>query len=140
MSAWSDHEVEAKVIQVLSAVPVVNADGHHYGKAFVTTYQLAIKLDQRYPELKGQLGRKLGGMGTGEHVSLSQYLGKQLSAQIKKHGDAYPIEGAFLSGLALTELSFKTADGEALVSSVTGTGYDLSLFRKRPDASGATVG
>ncbi|WP_432890828.1 hypothetical protein ACQPYH_13560 [Kribbella sp. CA-245084] len=124
---------------MLSAVPVVNADGHHYGRAWVTTYQLAIKVAETFPKLADDLGLKLGGAGTGEQVSLSQYLAKQLSAQIKKHGDNYRIEGAFLSGLALTELKFKRSDGEELKSSVTGSGYDLSLFRVRPKQFSADV-
>ncbi|MET9275886.1 hypothetical protein [Kribbella sp. NPDC003557] len=135
MSAWIDNDVEAKVRAVLSEVPVVNADGHHYGRAWITTYQLAIKVAKKFPDLAGQLKVKLGGAGTGQQVSLAQYLAKQLSTQIKKHGDAYPVEGAFLSGIDLTELTFRTAEGNELRSSVTGSGYDLSLFRLRSGSS-----
>jgi hypothetical protein len=130
MSAWNDFDVEAKVLKALETVPVVNEAGHHYGRAWITTYQLAIKVHELHDDLAESLHLKIGGAGTGEQTSLSQYLAKQLSAQIKRQ-DNYPIEGAFLSGISLVELRFKRHDGEPLTSSVSGSGYDLSLFRLR---------
>jgi hypothetical protein len=131
MTNWADFDVEAKILGALETVPIVNQAGHHYGRAWITTYQLAIKVNELHPELAKSLNLKVGGAGTGEQSSLAQYLAKQLSAQIKHLGDQYPVEGAFLSGVALTELRFKMHDGQPLTSSVTGSGYDLSLFRRR---------
>ncbi|MEV6283482.1 hypothetical protein [Kribbella sp. NPDC051770] len=131
MSDWADFDVEAKVLEALETVPVVNQDGHHYGRAWITTYQLAIKVHELHNDLADSLGLKVGGVGTGEQSSLSQYLARQLSNQIKRHGETYPVEGAFLSGVALSELRFKKHDGQPLTSSVTGSGYDLSMFRRR---------
>ncbi|MFI5729267.1 hypothetical protein ACIA49_04040 [Kribbella sp. NPDC051587] len=129
MSDWNDYDIEAKVLKALGTVPVVNEAGHHYGRAWITTYQLAIKVDELHPDLKKSLGLTVGGIGTGKQTSLAQYLAKQLSMNIKRSEGRYPVEGAFLSGIALDELRFKGANGEEVISSVTGTGYDLSLFR-----------
>ncbi|MEV8378766.1 hypothetical protein AB0P21_38855 [Kribbella sp. NPDC056861] len=131
MSTWDDFDIEARVIEALETVPVVNELGHHYGMAWVTTYQLAIKVDELNPGLVTSLTLTVGGVGTGKQVSLAQYLAKQLSEKIKRSEGGYPVEGAFLSGVALSHLQFKTPDGEPVTSSVTGTGYDLSLFRMR---------
>ncbi|WP_433003301.1 hypothetical protein [Kribbella sp. CA-294648] len=129
MSAWNDFDLDTKVRDALTTVPIVNEAGHHYGRAWITTYQLAIKIHELNEDLAARLNLKVGGLGTGEQSSLAQYLARQISAQIKRLGNGYPIEGAFLSGIALTELSFKMHDGSSLTSSVTGSGYDLSLFR-----------
>jgi hypothetical protein len=42
MSVWVDHTVEAKVIAVLTDVPLA-APGHHFGRPYMTAYQLAIE-------------------------------------------------------------------------------------------------
>jgi hypothetical protein len=54
MSVWADHEVENKVLAILSDVHLVN-DYHHFGRPYMTAYQLAINLDARYPEVKTAL-------------------------------------------------------------------------------------
>ena len=129
MSIWSDHDVEAKVIDVLEHVHLVN-DYHHFGRPYISAYQLAIALDARYPEVAQALGVRIGGAGTGERDSLSQYLARELSRRIK--GDpSYPVQGAFISNEAVHELSYDTARGERVTSSLTGTRFDLSLFRLR---------
>ena len=127
MSIWSDYDVEAKVIDVLGHVHLVN-DYHHFGRPYISAYQVAIALDARYPEVAQALGVRIGGVGTGERDSLSQYLARELSRRIK--GDpGYPVQGAFMSNEAVHELSYDTPRGERVTSSLTGTGFDLSLFR-----------
>jgi hypothetical protein len=130
MSIWSDYDVEAKVVEVLGDVHPVN-DYHHFGRPYVSAYQLAIALDARYPEVAAALGVTIGGAGTGERDSLSQYLARELSRRIKSDA-VYPVQGAFISNEAVHELSYDTASGERVTSSLTGTGFDLSLFRLRP--------
>ena len=80
MSVWEDHDVENKVIAVLTDVHLVN-DYHHFGRPYMTAYQLAIHLHARYPEVAQALGVKVGGAGTGERTSLAQYLSRELSRQ-----------------------------------------------------------
>jgi hypothetical protein len=130
MSIWSDYDVETKIIDVLAAVHLVN-NHHHFGRPYVSAYQLAIALDARYPEVAQALGVRIGGAGTGERDSLSQYLARELSRRIKSN-PGYRVQGAFISNEAVHELSYDTALGERLTSSLTGTGFDLSLFRLRP--------
>ena len=95
----------------------------------MTPYQLAIMLVERYPDLQA-LG-PVGGAGVGQRNTFAQYLAGQLSAKIKANGDSYPIEGALLSGRHAREISYEEHGGEPVVSSLTGSGFDLTLFRLR---------
>ncbi|MGW4523055.1 hypothetical protein [Amycolatopsis sp. NPDC004378] len=127
-SAWAKLSVLDKVQQVLEDVSV---DDHHFGRRWVTAYQLAILLDERYPEVGAELGLEVGGAGTGSHTSLSQYLARQLSGLIKAEGDRFPVEGAFLSNEHVASLNFVGPGGATVTSSLTDSGYDLSMFRVR---------
>jgi hypothetical protein len=132
MSVWAEREVENKVLAILSDVHLVN-DHHHFGRPYMTAYQLAINLDAWYPEVKTALMVTVGGAGTGERTSLAQYLARELSGRIKRDPH-YPVQGAFLSNEAVRELVYEAADGQPVTSSLTGSGFDLSLFRIRVDA------
>lgn len=131
MSVWNDLGVEAKVLKALSDVTIVNESEHHFGRPYVTAYQLAIKLHNAHPEVAEALGRAVGGSGTGSRNSLAQYLAQQLSQRINRAGAAFPVEGTFLSNDGVTALTYAGADGQPLTSSLTGSGYDLSMFRRR---------
>lgn len=128
-SIWEQQDLEARIVEILSAVPTTS-EPHHFGRPFVTAYQLAIGLHRRYPSIANALGVQLGGLGTGEQTSLMQYLAQQLSRRIRQ-SDGYPVEGAFLSNIELHELTYRGPDGSAITSSLTGSGFDLSLFRLR---------
>jgi hypothetical protein len=129
ISIWDDHDIEGKVLIVLGDMHLVN-EYHHFGRPYMTAYQLAIKLDRRYPEVKAALKVQVGGAGTGERNSLAQYLAKELSRRIKSDPD-FSVEGAFLSNEAVHQLVYDAADGQLVTSSLTGSGFDLSLFRRR---------
>jgi hypothetical protein len=130
---WSQLDLESLVVDVLTDVPCVN-DVHHFGRPYVSAYQLAIELERRHPEVVAQIGKPIGGAGTGQHDSLSQYVANQLSREIRARGDAYPVQGAFLSNQNAREISFVRSNGEPVISSLVGTQYDLSLFRLRQPA------
>jgi hypothetical protein len=132
MSVWADLDVENKVLAILSDVHLVN-DYHHFGRPYMTAYQLAIKLDARYPEVKAALNVTVGGAGTGERRSLAQYLARELSGRIRREPD-HPVEGAFVSNEAVRELVYEGAGGQRVTSSLTGSGFDLSLYRIRVEA------
>jgi hypothetical protein len=134
MSVWEEQGVEAAVLEALGDVHLNNPDGHHFGRPYLTAYQLAIAVNAGRPEIAATLGVTVGGRGTGAHNSLAQYLARELSARIKRHGDDYPLEGAFVSNEHLTSLTYRDADGQAITSSLTGSGFDLSLFRARARA------
>jgi len=49
-------------------------------------------------------GKEVGGAGTGERTSLTQYLALELSRQIRGNPN-YPVEGVFISNQNVRELS-----------------------------------
>jgi len=129
MSVWSDYEVEGKITDILRQTPYQEA--HHFGRPYLSAYQLAIAVDRRWPSVRAALGNlPLGGLGIGTRNSLAQYLAGELSRRIKS-GDLTTIEGAFLTDQDLAELVYVESDGRRVTSSLTGSGYDLSLFRLR---------
>jgi hypothetical protein len=125
-SLWEQHNIENRVIRILREV---DDEGHHFGRPFLTAYQLAIEFDRRHHDIVIQLGKQVGGAGTGERTSLAQYLALELSRLIKDNPD-YPIEGAFISNQDVGELSYNYGT-RVITSSVTGSGYSLSMFRLR---------
>jgi hypothetical protein len=134
VSKWEQAGVLDAVVVALREIHVNSPDGHHFGRSYATSYQIAIKIDAAHPEIREMLGSEIGGAGTGAHYSFSQYLGRQLSGSIKRAQEAqqpYPVEGAFLSNDHLTALAYRDSHGKAITSSVTGTGFDLALFRLR---------
>lgn len=131
MTVWHELELEAKIRNALEQVTIANENGHHFERPYMTAYQLAIKLDRAYPEVAERLGVRIGGRGTGGRNSLAQYLARELSRSIRDADGSYFVEGAFLSNDELTELRYLAPDGEPLSSSLTGSGWDLSLFRLR---------
>ncbi|PWK82580.1 hypothetical protein C8D88_113173 [Lentzea atacamensis] len=135
MSIWERLSVQEKVREALGTVTIVNESGHHFGRPYMTAYQLAIKVDRAHPEIAKELKAEVGGAGKG--YSLAQYLAHQLSQRIKSGGDDFEIEGAFLSNDDVRRLTYSGPDGEPFDSSLTGTGFDISLFRlRRPHPAG----
>lgn len=133
MSVWESQHVLDAVVEALESVHLVHPDGHHLGRPYVTSYQIAIKVDHSYPNIRQALtDHELGGTGTGVHHSFAQYLGRELSGRIRRAQDAgehFQIEGAFLSNEHVTSLRFKDAAAHEFTSSLTGSNYDLGLFR-----------
>lgn len=141
-SIWDTESVLEAIVEALGGVHLHNPEGHHFGRPFLTGYQLAIKVDAAHPEIRQALGPhyELGGEGTGAHHSFAQYLARELSRNIKRHVDAdewYPVQGRFLSNEHVTELRYRDAQGSPRTSSLTGTGFDLALFRLRGIGEGA---
>ncbi|MGD0945546.1 MAG: hypothetical protein ABR972_14910, partial [Acidimicrobiales bacterium] len=77
------------------------------------------------------IGKPVGGARVGQHNSLAQYLAGELSRQIRRQGTQHPVEGAFMGNQDIEELRYRDADGEPITSSLTDSGFDLSLFRLR---------
>ena len=127
-SFWQQHDVEAKIRRILRDVPD-GIPGHHFGRPFLSAYQLAIEFALRYPQDAAALGLPVGGEGTGQRNSLSQYLAGQLSRLISL-GQLPDIEGGFLSNWHLADITFNN-QGLPLHSSLTTSGFPLSMFRLR---------
>ena len=124
-SVWEENELERKVVEVLSGVTCDSS--HHFGRPFLTAYQLAILVKDRFPDTFSLLGYPLGGRGAGVRYSFTSYLARQLSQKIKDRAITN-IEGRFLSNVQLLDIEFND-DGESVVSSLTDSQDDLSMFR-----------
>ena len=125
-SFWESQNIAAKLTDVLSRVTYVEPS-HHFGRPFVTAYQLAILFKERFPYEVSRLGHPVGGKDSGVKFSLTSYLAGQLSTRIKS-GEITDIEGCFLSNRQLIRIEFNDG-GETITSSSTDSQYDLSMFR-----------
>ncbi len=125
-SKWEKLKIEERLIDILSHAKSY-PDGHHFGKPFLTAYQLAIAFSQLHPVDALSLGFEVGGKGLGIHSSLAQYLARMLSTRINA-GNIRNVEGRFLSNKFLGQISFNSG-GEVIVSSLTGGQNQLSMFR-----------
>ena len=66
MSTWQNHSIERRIRKILKSVP---DEEHHFGRPFLSAYQIAIAFDQRLPAL---IGKPVDGKGTGRHDSLAR--------------------------------------------------------------------
>lgn len=126
VTKWDEFAVLDKVCEALKEVPRANNGS---GRAYMTSYQLAIKIDRDHPEVRQALEVEIGGVGTGRHVSFAQYLGRELSRRSGLAGSR--VEMAYLSNDHVTSATFEAADDKKIISSLTGTGFFTSLFRLR---------
>ena len=127
MTKWEQFDMERKVIEVLK-VKELNSK-HRLDRPFLTPYQIAIELTNKYPNLCQDLGMELGGAGTGFQHSLTQYIAQRLSGRIRNE-HIKNIERAFISNMHLTDLVFKDSNGQEIHSSKTDQDT-LSMFRLR---------
>ena len=123
---WDDHHLQEKITEVLAEI-TYNDPEHHFGRPFLTAYQLAILIKERFPDTFRRFGHPIGGRGSGVSYSFTSYLAGQLSQKIRD-GAVANIEGGFLSNQKLQEIEFTDA-GERVFSSLTDTQFDLSMFR-----------
>ena len=130
MSFWDDYTVEDNIRAILRDVRYTPKPNHHFGRPFITAYQLAIEYDMRFPELRRQHRWPIGGRGSGEHQSLAQRLARELSGRIR-NGSIQDIEGGFLSNCRLNDISFNSPSSPCGIihSSATQSSYDTSMFR-----------
>lgn len=130
VSVWQTNGMEQRIREALEAVHLNSPDGHHFGRPYVSSYQLAITLAAEDGDLLGAVGKEIGGKGTGEHHSLAQYIGNELSKQIKAQGENHYAEGAFFSNENVLRIVYRGPAKEH-ESSLTGTPWDMALFRLR---------
>ena len=45
MSQWNDHDLGGKIEQILADLPLGNPEGHHFGRPYLSAYQLAIEMN-----------------------------------------------------------------------------------------------
>lgn len=124
-SLWDELQLEDKIFQIINVES--HAPDHHFGRPFLTPYQIAISFKNLYPDDYRKIGKPVGGKGTGQQDSLAQYFALELSRRIK-NGSISNIEGRFLHRKYLTSLQYND-DGEVIESSAM-QAYDLSMFRR----------
>ena len=78
---WDANSLAPKVVQILRDLKY---DGHHLGRPFVTSYQLAILFKETFREDFDRLGYLVGGKGIGREFTLASYLARELSQRIKR--------------------------------------------------------
>ena len=124
-SLWDELQLEDKIFQILS-VESHNPD-HHFGRPFLTPYQIAISFKSLFPGDFARIGKPVGGKGTGQQDSLAQYFALELSRRIS-NGSIQNIEGRFLHRKHLITLQYD--DEGKVVESSSMQAYDLSMFRR----------
>ncbi|MFZ0051257.1 MAG: hypothetical protein WAK96_05740 [Desulfobaccales bacterium] len=122
---WGPLQMHDKITQILDVQS--HELGHHFGRPFMTPYQIAIKFRQNFPNEFNTIGKPVGGRGIGQQDSLAQYIALELSKRIQS-GEISNIEGRFLHRDYLDILRYKY-DGQEIESS-SGQAYDLSMFRR----------
>jgi hypothetical protein len=118
MSIWDKFQMEEKILAILDVRSY--APRHHFGRPFLTPYQIASAFKKRHPAAFREIGLPLGGDKTGQYNSLSQYIAHQLSCRIRDK--KIPVEGRFLYRKGLQAIRYKD-------SIETFQTYDLSMFR-----------
>jgi hypothetical protein len=104
MTVWNE-DVDRAVRAALAEVQLAEPARNHFGRPYITAYQLAIKVHRLMPDLAERLQRAAD------------------------HGENFGIEAALLSNTHVSAMTFTRPDGGRLDSSNVGSGYDLSLFR-----------
>lgn len=125
MSIWQQHSIESRIRAILASVP---HDGHHFGRPFLSAYQIAIAFAQRYPREANLIAKPIGGGDIGRHDSLAQYFANQLSGRIRD-GELSDIEGRYLNGWFLDTLQYDN-HGQPIVSSLGQA--NMAIFRLGP--------
>jgi hypothetical protein len=131
MSTWQQHAVEDKIVTVL--MDAAYNEEHRFGRPFMSAYQLAIEINRLWPEVRQSFSKAhpVGGAGVGVRQSFAQYLARELSRRINA-GSMPHVQGAFLGDQHLQALVYVDPDeseGGEVTSSLTGSGYQLSLYR-----------
>lgn len=124
ISQWDQLQMDAKLLRVLDVQS--HDPSHHFGRPFLTPYQIAIRFNQLYSQDVQIIGKPLGGAGTGQQDSLAQYIALELSKRIKDRRITN-IEGRFLYRGNLKTLQYEV-NGQIIESSSM-QAYDLSMYR-----------
>ena len=125
---WRKHDVLGKVVAILSSQRNRRDPEGQFGYPFLTSYQIAILLDEQHPEIRRELDMRLGGVpepGKPDRDSLAHYLATQLSRVSRNERDC-KVEKAMLSGHHC-KINFSV--GDRIFQSAV---YPLSMFRYRP--------
>lgn len=123
MSNWLSYDIEKRLRRIMGKEYYRMKPNHHFGRPFLSGYQLAIEFDKLYHSDVVSLGYVIGGRGVSVRTSLAQYFARELSHKIENR-IITDVKGIFLSNTELQEVEFKGG----IISSSTGGKYDLALF------------
>ena len=124
MSIWNDFNIEDHIRNIL----IEDAEGtqpHHFGNSFLTAYQIAIIFADRHPEEFDAIGKDIGGYGTEDSHSLTQYFARELSQRIENQG-LTGIEGRYLSCGCQSTIEYQSRNSETVRATPN---TRLSMFR-----------
>jgi len=118
MDYWVKYDFEARIRGILSSIVYKSNPDHHFGRPFLSAYQIAIEYNNNVIAM----GFVIGGKGVDTNKSLSRYMGSELSKNIK-NGIINNIEGCFFSNLDLKDIIFDYNNNEIVLSAIGGI-YD----------------
>ncbi len=125
MSIWDTHQIGSKVLSILDVQS--HEPNHHFGRPFLTPYQIAIEFKRLHPSEFSVIGKPVGGKNTGQQDSLAQYIALELSRRIQ--AEQMPnVEGRFLHRQHLLTLQWD--DNGQPVEASSMQSYDLSMYRR----------
>lgn len=123
-SQWDEHNLTDLVRQILRSADLDAK--YSTGRAFLTTYQIAIELQRRFPQVVANLNVAMGGSGQGSYA-LTTYLARWLPDRITNRG-VTDIELRFLAPKHLKTLEFDD-DGTVVVATTHQAGFGSTMFR-----------
>jgi hypothetical protein len=130
-SDWDSSGIEAAILDILKN-QITKKNYKHMGEyVYMTSYQIAIAINDKYQSVFSSLGKSLGGVGSGTTDSLPRYIARMLSERIG-NCKITNVEGAFISNENQTQLSYQFQQ-QTVVSSLIGReDVDLSIYRYKP--------
>lgn len=126
MTSWNQFHFDERIRTILARYEQGPA-GASFGRPFLTPYQIALEFAEQYGGDVQTMGLEIGGAGTGVQYSLSQYIASNLTRKIIS-GQINDIEGAYLSQHHVADFQFRNGSTQ-IASSLTGSGYNMSMFR-----------
>lgn len=72
LSLWDELQLEDKIFQILSVES--HSPDHHFGRPFLTPYQIAIAFKALFPDDYARIGKPVGGKGAGSRILLLNIL------------------------------------------------------------------
>lgn len=123
-SLWDQQDVTNLIRQILRSLPPDAVYGT--GRPFLTTYQIAIELERRFPQVVANLNHAPGGSGQGPYA-ITTYIARWLPDRILKRGVA-DIELRFLAPNDLTTLAFDN-HGTPMQATTNQSGFNSTMFR-----------
>ena len=128
LSQWDKLQMSTKISKILNVQSY--KPRHHFGRPFLTPYQMAIRFKKQFPSDFSTIGKPIGGKGTNQQDSLAQYIALELSRRIRDRRITN-IEGRFLFRENLLTLTYEGDSG--IIESSSMQAFDLSMFRLKDD-------